>query len=264
MLQNEDKISSLVGLGLNRYEARVYTTLIEEGVSTAKNISDITGIPYGKIYEIINSLASKGFAITLPSKPIKCQAVSPKKAIRNAKKEIEEKFEKLEKHVDEELEPMFAESRKFVEPKGIFWMINGRANIAKKIDELIEKADKEICIHCSANSISRMVWHKELLKEAKARGVDIKIAGVISNDAVEELKSLDFCDIRRIKSSENNFISVDSKECLVVEPIPDDDNVVYGRDLGMWVNSPSFTKFIYNFYSSAFQKAKSVFSPNQK
>ena len=37
---------SLSELGLNKYEERVYLTLIEEGVSSAKNISDITGIPW--------------------------------------------------------------------------------------------------------------------------------------------------------------------------------------------------------------------------
>jgi hypothetical protein len=55
--------STLLELGLNRYEARVYQALIAEGTSTAKTISNITGIPYGKVYEVINSLAAKGFSL---------------------------------------------------------------------------------------------------------------------------------------------------------------------------------------------------------
>ncbi|MBD3249300.1 hypothetical protein GF336_04610 [Candidatus Woesearchaeota archaeon] len=259
MLSTKKMITPLLELGLNKYEAKVYLTLIGEGISTAKNISDITGIPYGKVYEIINSLAGKGFCKILPSKPMKCQAISPKQAIDKAKESMEQKYKSLEKHVLEELEPMFTESKKFIEPKGVFWIINGRANVVKKIDELIQKAEKNINIHCSPNSLSRLILHKDLLKEAKARGVEISIAGVIDKKELqEEIKKLDFCDIRKAKTAENNLISIDNKESLVVEPIPDDDNIMYGRDLGMLVSSSSFTRFIDEFFTLNFKKARKL------
>jgi len=263
MLSTKTMITPLLELGLNKYEAKVYLTLIGEGISTAKNISDITGIPYGKVYEIINSLATKGFCNILPSKPMKCQAISPKEAIKNTKKDAENKFEKLEKHVLNELEPMFTESKRFVEPKGVFWIINGRANVVKKIDELIQKAQKSICVHCSSNSLSRLILHKELLQEAKNRGVSLSIAGVITKEIIEEIKSLGFCDIRKVKSAENNYISIDNKESLIIEPIPDDDNIMYGRDLGIWVSSPSFTKFMDEFFHANFKRAREVFPENK-
>ncbi|MBD3355123.1 hypothetical protein GF361_04010 [Candidatus Woesearchaeota archaeon] len=264
MLSTKKMITPLLELGLNKYEAKVYLTLVGEGTSTAKNISDITGIPYGKVYEIINSLSSKGFSTTLPTKPMKCKAVSPKKAIKKAKDNMEEKYENLEKHVLEKLEPMFTESKKFKEPKGAFWIINGRSNVVKKIEELIQKAEKNINIHCSANSLSRLIWHKELLKEAKQKGVNINITGVINKEIKEEIKSLDFCDIRKTKKSENNYISIDNKKSIVIEPIPDDDNFKYGRDLGIWVSSESFTKFMDDFFKKKFTKARKIFPSSQK
>lgn len=259
MLSTKNVITPLLELGLNKYEAKVYLTLVGEGISTAKNVSDITGIPYGKVYEIINSLSSKGFSTILPSKPMKCQAISPKQAIVTTKKNMEEKYEKLEQHVLTELEPMFAESKKFIEPKGVFWIINGRANVVKKIDELIGKAQKNINIHCSPNSLSRLILHKELLKQARDNGIEISVAGVVTKDIQDEIRCLDFCDIRKAKNSENNFISIDNNECLVIEPIPDDDNIVYGRDLGIWISSPSFTKFIDEFFVSSFKRTKPLF-----
>ena len=259
MLPTKNIITPLLELGLNKYEAKVYLTLVGEGISTAKNISDITGIPYGKVYEIINTLAAKGFCIILPLKPMKCQAVSPKEAIQTTKENMEKQFQKLEGYVLEELEPMFTESKKFIEPKGIFWIINGRANVVKKIDELIQKAEKCINIHCSPNSLSRLILHKELLQEAQNRGVAIAIAGVINKEIMEEVASLNFCDIRKVKNAENNYISIDNKECLVIEPIPDDDNIVYGRDLGILVSSVSFTKFMDEFFTLNFRKARKLF-----
>lgn len=92
--------------------------------------------------------------------------------------------------------------------------------------------------------------------------IEISIAGVINKEIQEEINSLNFCDIRRIKNAENNLISIDNKECLVIEPIPDDDNILYGRDLGMWVSSPSFTKFMDEFFTSNFKRARKVFPQN--
>jgi len=130
---------------------------------------------------------------------------------------------------------------------------------------MIQKAQKSICIHCSARSLSRLILHKEILQEAKNKGVNIEIAGVVdSKELAEEIKSLSFCNIKKVKSSDNNYISIDNKESMVIEPIPDDDNLIYGRDLGIWVSSPSFTKFMDEFFCSSFRKARDAIHSEKK
>ncbi len=251
-------LNSLSDLGLSKYESRIYLTLIGEGITTAKTISDITGIPYGKVYEIINTLSHKGFVMTLPSKPMKYKAVSPQQAIHSAKKEASEKLKKIEKHVLEYLEPLFTKSKSFTGPKSDFRVINGRANIVKKTDEMIKKAEKNINIHCSANSLSRLVLHKEALKEAADRGICISIAGSLVNSNSQDIRPLSFCDLRCIKSSENNLISIDGNECMVINPKPDDDNIIYGRDIGISAVSKSFTRFMDIFFETSFRKAREI------
>ena len=259
MLANKILVTILTELGLGKYESEVYLTLICEGISTAKNISNITGIPCGKVYETIYALSKKGFVAALPTKPMRCKAISPKKALILSKKNLDEKYKKLENNILNELEPLFEESRKFIEPKGVFWIINGRTNIIKKIEELIRKAKQNISIHCSANGLSRLILHKEALEQAKNRGVNISIGSTTTKEVLEEAKSLDFCDIRKIKTAENHLYLIDSKECLVVEPIPDDDNIVYGRDLGIWISNPSSAKFLENLFTTNFNKARKMY-----
>jgi sugar-specific transcriptional regulator TrmB len=235
---------SLSELGLNKYEERVYLTLIEEGVSSAKNISDITGIPYGKVYEVMNNLSSKGFLIILPTKPMKFQAVSPKEAVLNAKKSMSEKLEKLESKMIKELEPLFAKTKKFSEPKSMFWVINGRSNVNNKIEELIKKSKESVNIVTSENGLKRLVMFRDLLKSANKRGVKIKVNATLTNENKQDVKDLDFCSIENINRAHNHFFSFDNSECLVVDPIADDENLVQGRDIGMWIMSNSFTKFM--------------------
>jgi sugar-specific transcriptional regulator TrmB len=258
MLSTKNLILPLLEIGLNKYEAKVYLTLVAEGTSTAKNVSDITGIPYGKVYEIINSLSNKGFCILLPSKPMKCQAVSPRDAIVASKRKVEEQYKRLETQVIKQLEPMFAESKQFKEPKSLFWVINGRANIVQKLEELFSTAKKQINVYTSANGLSRLLLQKDLLKELHSKGVEINIAAVTNKEVLEEVKSMNFCNIRHISEAQNHLYSIDGNHCLIVEPIPDDDNIVYGRDLGMWMQSPSFTKFIERLFNTDFSRAKKI------
>ena len=246
---------SLAELGLNKYEERVYITLIEEGLSSAKNISDITGIPYGKVYEVMNNLATKGFLTILPTKPMKFQAVSPKDAILNAKKSMQEKLAKLEEKMVKELEPVFTKTRKFMEAKSLFWMINGRANVNNKIEELIKRARSNINILTSENGLKRMVMFADLLKASSKKGVKINIAAILTADNKQDAKDLDFCKISPVEKARNHMISVDGKESLVIEPISDDENLVYGRDIGMLVSSHSFTNFLDDFFCNNLSNA---------
>ena len=243
---------------MNKYESKVYLTLILEGISTAKNISDITSIPYGKVYEIINTLAFKGLVITLPTRPMKCQAISPRESITSLKKSYQEKIEKFQSIVLKKLEPIYAKSKKFIEPQGIFWVMKGRSNINKKIEDMIRKAKKQICIFTSENGLKRLGFHKELLEETSKKNVEILVAGNICKNNYEDIRSLDFCKFKHIDDIPAHFISIDRNECMMIEPLPDDEEFLYGRDLAVLVLNSSFTKFLEDSFLSIFSKAQKL------
>lgn len=248
--------NSLNDLGLNKYEARVYLALVSDGTATARNISETTGIPYGKVYEVVDSLARKGFVVTLPSKPMKVRPVPPKEALVAVKTSLRKKFRELESCMTKELEPIFMKTRQFFEPREAFWLINGRPNICRKCDELITASQHHIYIFTSANGMTRLRAHSEALREAQKRGVKILLTGGPSDGALCDFKSLRFCEFRHSNGEGNYFLSVDGRECIIAEPIPDNENLLYGRDIGMWVVNPSFVKFMENLFLSHFGAAK--------
>jgi len=250
-------IQNLSDIGLSKYESKVYLTLITEGISTAKTVSDVTGIPYGKVYEIINTLSQKGFVIVLPTKPMKYRAISPHQAVQIEKKNAQEKLKKIESHFLE-LEQQFERNKQFTGVKNNFNVISGRSNVINKLEEMIKKAKNNVNIYCTANSLSRLVLHKEVLKEAAERGVNISIVGVTNEENLKEISSLNFCKIKHIPKTSNNMFTVDGEECMIVEPVPDDDNIIYGRDLGIIAANSSFTRFLDVFFASTMNKLKEV------
>ncbi|RXE56134.1 TrmB family transcriptional regulator [Methanoculleus taiwanensis] len=54
-------IPQLRTLGLNEYEAKVYSTLVGLRKGTARDINRLSGVPRGRIYEILHDLARRGF-----------------------------------------------------------------------------------------------------------------------------------------------------------------------------------------------------------
>lgn len=54
-------VQGLRALGMNEYEANVYSTLVGLQKATARDIHEVSGVPRGRIYDILNDLARRGF-----------------------------------------------------------------------------------------------------------------------------------------------------------------------------------------------------------
>ncbi|WP_292518677.1 TrmB family transcriptional regulator [Methanoculleus sp.] len=54
-------LPGLRAVGMNEYEASVYSTLVGLQKATARDIHEVSGVPRGRIYEILNDLARRGF-----------------------------------------------------------------------------------------------------------------------------------------------------------------------------------------------------------
>ncbi|MFX0124270.1 MAG: TrmB family transcriptional regulator [Candidatus Hodarchaeota archaeon] len=70
-------------LGLSNYESRAYLTLLLTGIRTAKEISNESKIPFGRVYDVLSSLEDKGLADRQESRPKKFVAKEPKIALNN-------------------------------------------------------------------------------------------------------------------------------------------------------------------------------------
>lgn len=239
--------STLLELGLNRYEARVYLSLISEGVTTAKTISSITSIPYGKVYEVIDSLARKGFVQILPTKPAKYSAISPKESLERIKKTTQDKLSKIEALLIDQLEPLFSKHKKFNEPQNNFWILNGRSAINQKVQELIETAQKKVCIVTTASGLDRLQLMAQHIQSAKSRGVKVNVMAPFGVD--KSLPHLNGCTCKHVDKAHCTLVVADDKNALFVEPVPDDDSMHYGRDLGIWIANKSFVKSLEALYS---------------
>jgi len=68
-------------LGLNSYERKLYVVLLAKGTSSAGTLSELSGVPRSRTYDVLESLADKGFVVIQSNKPLRYVAVRPKEAL---------------------------------------------------------------------------------------------------------------------------------------------------------------------------------------
>lgn len=144
MLENK-----LMDLGLNRYEVDSYLYILKHGISEASNVHKETDIPYGKIYETLNSLVTKGLLEVQNSRPKKYMVKKPSIALNRfyaeKKKQCDIELDNMRKlivSIGEDIDKIRVQ-----EPiEKSFWKTAMGAEIPEMIKLNFEEVEHEKCI----------------------------------------------------------------------------------------------------------------------
>lgn len=252
--------------GLNLYEVRIWTALLSRGVSTAGELSDIGNVPRSRAYDVLESLEKKGFVVMKLGKPIKYVAVKPEEVVERVKKlvdiESKERIKRLEElkgtDVLKELNLLHTQGVEFIEPSDLSGAIRGRHNLYTHMESMIKGAEKSITIATTSKGLLRKVdaLRPELERLAK-KGVKIKIAAPVDKESAKVVKELGkVAEIKHSKNLNARFILVDDKELMFMAMNDEDVHPTY--DVGIWVNTPYFTKAMSGMFEHAWEKFDSV------
>ena len=126
--------------GLNKYEALALLTLIKRGVSSAKEISKHAGVPYSRIYDVLDALEKKGWIVVESTKPLRYQANDIRVILEKLEKRKIAEIKEARKSIIEELKPYFGKHAKKV---GV-WIIRDEKKIIEKVNEMIKNAKKSL------------------------------------------------------------------------------------------------------------------------
>ncbi|MEM3245061.1 MAG: helix-turn-helix domain-containing protein, partial [Metallosphaera sp.] len=93
-------------LGISRSELKIYSTLLLDGRSNARDLSRKLNISYTKIYSILNKLEDRGWIRKIGKRPVTYEAVSLRDLWSNIKRILELKVNEFEKEFIEPLSSM--------------------------------------------------------------------------------------------------------------------------------------------------------------
>ena len=265
MIIKKEFLMRLKDLGLNSYEAKLWTALLSRGVSTAGELSDIANVPRSRTYDVLESLERKGFIVMKIGKPIKYMAVPPEEVLERVKKKIIEETTKKSEFLDklkksdvlQDLKLLYKRGIDMVDITDLSGALKGRSNLYNHIETCIKGAEDEVIIHTTERGLIRKLeFLKNVFKKLKQRGVKIRIAAPITEENKEYVEELNGIVEVRHSDLKSRFVVVDKKEIIFM--VLNDEEVHPTYDVGIWVNTPFFANTLSELFNLAWKEMKPI------
>lgn len=248
MVVSNAVLDALKSIGLNLYERKIYVALLAKGIATAGEVSGIAKVPRSRSYDILESLAEKGFVILQPSKPIKYVALEPKDALDRSKQNLEVKHKDLLERVDNlqssplmaDLDNLFKNGLSIIQPFDMTGTIKGRHAINQQLKSCFKKAKDKITIVTTKNGLADLAaTHLSTLKKASKKGVKVKIFAPMDKDASTGGLS-EIADLKHIDVPMGRVATVDDDQIIMA--LTDDTKIHQTQDVAFWATSPHLIK----------------------
>lgn len=180
--KQEEASGLLQQLGLKEYEANCFVALSPMEKATAKEISDVSGVPRTRVYDAIRVLEAQGLVEIQHTNPQQFRAVPLSEAAETLRRQYESRVDELE-DILRNMEPANTSTEKTVHE---VWSLTGTEGITSRTLQLLNEATDEVVLLISAEKIVTDEL-AEKLNEAAERGVTV-IVGTVTESLREVIR----------------------------------------------------------------------------
>lgn len=214
-------------LGLSEYEARVYVSLVMEGLSEARRLSMRCGVPRTKVYATLKKLMETGLVFELPGEPRRFAPAGPAEAFEQYLLHFKEKTsDRVVSLVESDkivslLEEAYKKTQSTIEPrKEEVWIVQGKSEIPSKVREMLSRAKKTVDVVTTENGF---VWFYKtfgkLLDKLVENGATVQIGTSINSHngrLAQELRYI--CKVKHVDvRSPLLYLCVDAQALLLAK-----------------------------------------------
>jgi len=181
----ENVKESLRSIGLTDYEISIYLTLISKGPMDARELSEASGVPYSRIYNILTQLEKEKLWIIKEeaSRPSRYFAKSPDEALIIAKKQFNDNFDGHSNKIIHSLTPIYQSHDTPI--KIALYVHRGRDVCINRALALLNLAKTSVYIVTTDQEFLDVFYDD--VKKARARGVtNLKL--LIEDKALQDEK----------------------------------------------------------------------------
>src|SRR5579863_2146245 len=128
-------IELLQQIGLNKYEAEAYYTLLARGPLTGYEVGKYSQVPGSRSYEILERLTEKGLVLVQPGEPPRYSAQEPRAVFDRFRSTMETTLNTLATSLA---------SLAYVDRMGEFWVVRGQQNILAQARSMISSTQETL------------------------------------------------------------------------------------------------------------------------
>ncbi len=241
-------MADLRDLGLSEYEARAYRSLLKTGPTTAKELSSVSDVPMGRIYDVLNSIEQANLVRSQSaSRPKKYAAVEPGTALERllADKQLElerkaDQYEQVVEELQEELESADPVEETFwtaaVGPTEVVDLLVERLAAATEQIVFVLSTYTERFFEAEIDGVDSLILDE--LAAALDRGVEVRL--LMRPDLVpllppsvgeryrDSLAGHEGFEVRTSENVSGTFSLIDRGETAIEVPHPLDAEEVFG------------------------------------
>jgi len=244
---------ALEKIGLTSYEIRTFSSLLKTGELTASDLSQKSGVPYSKIYEVLGTLEEKGWIGSDESRPTKYFAKSPATGVETTKQKMENDFSQNQSIILNELVPLYEKSGTSERPD--IWFLSGTMNIAAKILEMVESCRKEVMIALPDAGQELVKQALPKLRLLHDKGVDITILTSDKMDK-ESLKAISRVSTVKIKKGLFGGGIISDKRYVVILLGPEMGGVNTSDVVAIWADHAGLAGFARQYFEYLLKDSK--------
>ncbi|MDI6826035.1 MAG: helix-turn-helix domain-containing protein [Candidatus Aenigmarchaeota archaeon] len=275
MIGSPELMDALRGIGLNLYERKLWVALLAKGTATAGELSGMTNVPRSRTYDVLQTLADKGFVIIQTSKPLRYVATPPVESLERVKKRLQEKFSEMEKKIErlktskliDELNNIHKQGLQLILPEDITGALKGKYSVLQQIDSMLRNASSSVEIVTTPAGLNELFEnHISTLKKLSENGIKIKIATRHEKQCAEAIKALSgIAEIRCLTKEEvpfsGRFYVVDGQQFML--GLSDPEAVNSTQDMMFWTKSKHAAKNMFEpLFYLLWEKAKPITQKN--
>ncbi len=132
---NQRAINALEQVGFSTYEARVYLGLLQQNPITGYQLSKLSGVPRSRIYETLERLTAKGFAVALQTEPAEYSPLAARELVAQLQQQFEGTLSTLKAELKKASSAQATEN---------LWNLRGRADILARARAMVSHAQESI------------------------------------------------------------------------------------------------------------------------
>jgi len=246
---------SLDKIGLTSYEIRTFSALLKSGEITASDISQKSGVPYSKIYEVLGSLEEKDWIGSDDSRPTKYFSKSPATALESTKLKKDSEFKENQTIILNELIPLYEKSGTSERPD--IWVLSGATNIVLKILEMVDSCKNEVMIALpkAGEEIVKQALPKLRLLHDKGVEIIILTSDTLDKESIKSLKR-----VATVKVKEGLFGGgiISDKRYVVILLGPEISDSSSADLVAIWADHTGLAGFAREYFEYLLKDARKI------
>ena len=178
-MSDPQKLENLTSIGLTRYEAAVYLSLLERQDFTPSQVASRAQVPRQRIYDVLASLCDRGLCVERRSGRQRLfQAIDPSSALPNLVQEKQRQYEaeiarqnQQTKELVTALAPLYLAGHKTQDPLAYIEVLSEPNRIVERGSNLAQSAQESITVFFTYPSLLGYEEGLKLVKNPLERGI---------------------------------------------------------------------------------------------